>query len=74
MLNNWRLWVLVMMLVIVIVGQFVLQPMMAELKAIGLEGEAAKQFGRLHGVASILFLINSIAGITLVITGLQGDS
>lgn len=73
-LKHWRHGVLLLMMVIVCVGQFVLQPMMAELKAIGLEGEAAKQFGRLHGVASILFLINSIAGITLVITGLQGDS
>ena len=72
-MNNWRLWTLVVMLAIVIIGQFVLQPMMAELKAAGLEGETAKQFGRLHGVASILFLLNSIAGLTLVITGLSAS-
>ena len=72
-INNWRLWTLVIMLVIVIIGQFFLQPMMAELKAAGLEGESAKQFGRLHGVASILFLVNSIAGLTLVITGLSAS-
>lgn len=71
--NNWRLWTLLGMLLIVIIGQFVLQPMMAELKATGLEGEAAKQFGRLHGVASILFMINSIAGLTLVISGLSAS-
>ena len=72
--NNWRLWTLLGMLLIVIIGQFVLQPMMAELKATGLEGDAAKQFGRLHGVASILFMINSIAGLTLVITGLSAST
>ena len=72
-INNWRLWTLVVMLVIIVISQFVLQPMMAELKASGLEGEAAKQFGRLHGVASILFLLNSIAGLTLVITGLSSS-
>ena len=72
-INNWRLWTLVVMLVIIVISQFVLQPMMAELKAAGLEGEAAKQFGRLHGVASILFLLNSIAGLTLVITGLSSS-
>lgn len=72
--KNWRLWTLVVMLVIVVIGQFVLQPMMAELKAAGLEGETAKQFGRLHGVASVLFLINSIAGLFLVITGLSGNA
>ena len=73
-MNNWRLWTLIVMLAIVIIGQFVLQPMMAELKAAGLVGEAAKQFGRLHGVSSILFLINSIAGLVLVITGLSSSA
>ena len=73
-MNNWRLWTLIVMLAIVIIGQFVLQPMMAELKAAGLEGESAKQFGRLHGVSSILFLINSIAGLVLVITGLSSSA
>ena len=72
-MNNWRLWTLVVMLAIVIIGQCFLQPMMAELKAAGLEGETVKQFGRLHGVASILFLVNSIAGLTLVITGLSAS-
>lgn len=70
-MNNWRLWTLLGMVLIVIIGQFVLQPMMAELKAAGLEGETARQFGKLHGVASIFFLINSIAGLALVITGLS---
>jgi len=73
LLNNWRLWTLLGMLVVVVVGQFVLQPMMAELKASGLEGEAAKQFGRLHGVSAILFLMNSLAGLALVIVGLSSD-
>lgn len=72
-LSNWRLWMLVVMLAIVVIGQFVLQPMMAELKATGLEGKTARQFGQLHGVASVLFLINSIAGLGLVITGLSAN-
>jgi len=69
--QSWRAGLLVLMLIIIVVGQFVLQPMMAELKASGLaEGSnAAAQFGKLHGVASILFLVNSIAGLVLVITG-----
>ena len=68
--KQWRHGVLLLMLIIVCVGQFVLQPMMAELKAQGLvEGSAAAAtFGKLHGVASILFLINSIAGLVLVIS------
>lgn len=69
---QWRVLVLIGMLVIVVIGQFVLQPMMVELKAAGLAGEAARQFGRLHGISSILFMINSLAGLALVIFGLSG--
>jgi len=71
--SPWRLWLLIMMLVIVALGQFVLQPMMAELKAGGLaEGSsAAARFGRLHGIAAVLFLINSVAGLVLVIAGVR---
>ena len=71
--TNWRLWVLLTMLVLVICGEFVLQPMMQELKAIGLlEGSAEKaRFGVLHVIASSLYLINSLLGLTLVIFGLH---
>lgn len=68
--RHWQLWTLIGMLVIVIIGQFVIQPMMEELKAAGLSGENATRFGRLHGVSSSLFLINSLAGLALVISGL----
>jgi len=62
-------YILLLMLVLIAIGQFILQPMMAELKAQGLlEGSAAAaNFGKLHGVSSVLFLITSIAGLLLVI-------
>lgn len=66
----WQLWTLTVMLIVIIIGEFVLQPMMMELKEMGLTGDNATQFGRLHAVASTLFLINSLAGLALVITGL----
>ena len=62
------------MFVIVLVGQFVLQPMMAELKAVGLTYANRPEFGRLHGMASVLFLINSLAGLALVVSGLERKS
>ncbi len=75
-LQNWRLWVLLVMLLIVAVGQFVIQPMMVELKAAGLVpgSHAAASFGRLHGISSILFMVNSLLGLVLVIVGLGGRS
>lgn len=68
-LSQWRVRLLLLMLVLVAVGEFVLQPMMAGLKAGGLlEGsEAASRFAMLHGVASILYLLNSLSGLALLI-------
>ena len=68
-----RFRILVVMLVIIIIGQFVLQPMMAELKQGGLVkgSQSAIEFGRLHGVSSILFLVNSISGLWLVLIGVR---
>ncbi len=65
--QHWMFWVLLAMLVIILIGQFVLQPMMAELKATGLTELNRSEFGRLHGIASVLFLINSLLGLSLVI-------
>lgn len=69
--RNWQFWVLVVMLLVVANNEFVLQPMMAQLKAQGLvEGsEARSRFGMLHGVASILYLLISLSGLALVAVG-----
>jgi hypothetical protein len=73
--RQWRIWVLISMLILIIIAAFVIQPMMQELKTQGIsEGTIqAKEFGRLHGLSSILFLINSILGLLLVITGLDQE-
>ena len=70
---EWRAWVLIIMLVLVATGEFVLQPMMESLKLQGLiEGsEAKKQFGMLHGVASVIYLVESLLGLALVAGGLS---
>jgi len=62
-------YILLLMLILIAIGQFILQPMMAELKADGLAAGSvnAANFGKLHGVSSVLFLITSIAGLLLVI-------
>jgi hypothetical protein len=71
--RNWRVWVLLLMLLLIVIGEFYLQPLMAELKSGGLsEGsDNARQFGQLHGVASALFVINSLLGLGLVVFGLR---
>lgn len=74
-LRQWRIWVIVIMLALIAVGQFGLQPQMAALKLQGIaEGSAAAtQFGRLHGIASSLFLVTSLLGLALVIAGSSSD-
>ena len=61
---RWRFWVLLLMLVLVALGQFVIAPMIAELRTAGLSDSA--QFGRLHGIASTLYLLTSLCGLGLV--------
>lgn len=63
---NWRAVVLLVMLLLVAVGQFVLAPMMADMRAA--ESADTSAFAALHGAASIVYLINSVLGLALVVT------
>jgi len=69
---QWQVWLLLIMLIIIASSEFIIQPMMEALKAQGLiDGSPIKkQFGILHGVASTLYLIVSLCGLTLVVFGL----
>jgi hypothetical protein len=68
---GWRFWVVLLMLVLVAVGLFWLQPLMQALKEGGLqEGSArAAEFGRLHGISASIYLVTSLAGLVLVAAG-----
>lgn len=69
-LKNLRVIALLLMLILILVSAFVLQPMMQELKLAGLisGSEAAAQFGRLHGASSVLYLLNSLLGLYLILS------
>jgi hypothetical protein len=68
-LQERRVQLLLVMLLLVLLGEFVLQPQMAELKAEGLvEGSGvAARFGVLHGIASLLYLANSVIGVVVLV-------
>ena len=64
--------VVLLMLLLLVVGQFGLQPAMAELKAEAwpvavMHSDLAAQFRMLHGVASILYLLQSLLALLLVL-------
>ena len=75
-LRSPRVWTLIVMLAIIVVGEYVLAPMIIELRATGLvKGTpAAAEFARIHGIASTLFLINSLLGLGLVAFGAGAES
>ena len=73
--RSWRVWVLLAMLALVIVGGFILQPMMQELKLQELipGSEQATRFRLLHGISSLLYLLTSLLGLALVAVGVRPD-
>jgi len=64
---NWRAIFVVGMLLLVVIGQFVITPMVVELRDQGLTDTA--RFGQLHGLASVLFITTSVLGLVLVAAG-----
>ena len=64
---NRRGLLLAGMLLLVVIGQFVLAPMIAGLREQGLT--ATPRFGQLHGLASVLYVITSLCALLLVVIG-----
>jgi len=52
---------------LVVIGQFVITPMVVELRDAGLTD--TPRFGQLHGMASVLFISTSLLGLMLVAAG-----
>jgi Domain of unknown function (DUF4149) len=70
-------WVTLAMGVMVAVGHFGLQPLLAQLKAEAwprdvMESVLRDRFVAWHGVSSILYLIQSVLGLWLVLAGGRG--
>ncbi len=64
---DWRAWVTTAMLLLVAAGQFLLAPMIGDLRGEGLADSA--EFARLHGLASLLFMLTAGLGLLLVAAG-----
>jgi hypothetical protein len=73
--RDWRAAFLAAMLVITLIGEFGLAARMRELKELMILPPVApvvmSEFGRLHGIASLLFLTNSVLGLVLVTFGIR---
>lgn len=72
-LRRWRSIVIIVMMAAATVILFVLQPQMAALKtqAAAAGAQLGPEFGRLHGISSMLYLVASVLGVLLVASGPQ---
>jgi len=71
-LRQHKFWVIIMMLMLILLGQFGIQPLLANLKAQALplyvmDSPFAGQFSFWHGAASITYLAQSLLGAVLLI-------
>jgi hypothetical protein len=69
--RTWQTWVIVAMLGFTALGEFLLAPWIAQLRAAGLTESA--RFAQVHGLASGVFLVNCVLGLVLVSSG-RGDA
>lgn len=73
--RDWRAGVVLLMLVIILIGEFGVAARMRELKELLAAPPAASagmlEFQWLHRSASTLFLLNSLLGLVLVIFGVR---
>lgn len=76
--RDWRALVLVVMLLVVVFGEFGLAARMREIKLAvahsAASGELWTEFRRLHAVSGTLFLVESVLGLSLVVRGVRPRS
>lgn len=70
-LKSWRAWLLITMLAVIIIGEFVLSPEIVSIRDAGMPAEDKARFDMLHRTASTLYMMSSLAGLALVIFGLN---
>ena len=70
--GKWPLFILTIVGLVGVVGYFYLQPMLAALRATAPPGgvmaaEVRQQFGMLHGVSLVLYLMQAVSAVMLVL-------
>jgi Domain of unknown function (DUF4149) len=71
-LSQRTFWIILLMLLLVLLGHFGIQPLLAELKTLALplyvmDSAYADRFRLWHGAASIIYLVQSLLGAVLLI-------
>jgi len=72
--RKWQFWVLLLMLASTAMADFYFTPAIEAMRQSGEAARASAHFKMMHGAASILYLVTSLAGLALVATGLPKTS
>ena len=62
--RRWEIAIIVLMFVLILIGEYVLAPMIGELRTAGEVG--SERFGQLHGLATVVYGVNCLLGLVLV--------
>ena len=70
--KQWAFWIVLSMLALTLIGHFGIQPIIQSLKVQGgaaavIESVTASRFARWHGIASILYIMQSLLGLALIL-------
>jgi hypothetical protein len=72
-LRHWQFWVILVMLGLVALGFFYVQPLIAHLRELSPALREAEHFKQWHGLAQLLYLVTSIGGLLLVLLGVERE-
>jgi len=72
--REWQFWALLLMLASTAIAYFYFTPAIEAMRQSGEAARASTHFKMLHGTASILYLLTSLAGLALVAVGLPQPS
>jgi len=72
--RQWQFWALILMLASTAAAYFYFTPAIEAMRQSGEAARASAHFKMLHGAASILYLVTSLAGLALVAAGLPNTS
>jgi hypothetical protein len=68
--RHWQFWALLGMVLLTAIGYLYLTPSIEAMRQSGEAAHASSAFKVLHGTASVLYLLTSVAGLALVVIGL----
>ena len=69
-IKSWRFWVVILMLMLILTFSFYLQPEIAKIKQLAMQGndELLQRFAFLHEATRNIYMIISLLGLSLVVT------